>query len=334
MRQRTVFHHAAAKVLACAAFAAMGLQPALAGVNSVVTYDDFTFSDADDPYGGDDTHDVRGPGHGTGYGAPNAALSVSNPAGLDPYSHLPYDFQGDFSGSAQTTEGVNKAKARAEGRESVVDGQRLTGVYALSGWHERIVVSGGTGKGTLTLTARLDGNISVWGPANAQGLSGRAGGWLNYLVSDHAIGSDFDLFHEGFAFSCAGDAAQGCDHDTAAFQDVGSLEVVADQSLTFDQTTTLLIPFEYDKPFYLYGTLEVGAYAFNVGAGAEADFLHTGKITSFLAPAGSKVILASGAYADFALPAVPEPTTGLLALGGLIAAASLRRRTGLLSRHP
>lgn len=331
MRQRTaVLHRAAAKALACTVLAAMGLQPAFAAVNSLATYDDSVFVDVSDPFG---DGPIRGPAHGTGHGLPSASLSVSNPSGIDQSSGLPYLFEGDFSSSAQTTEGVNKAFARAEGRKSVVDGQNLTGVYALSGWHERIVVSGGTGTGTLTLTAQLDGNISVWGPANAQGLSGRAGAWLNYVVSDQAIDSSFDLFDAGLAFACTDDDAQDCDHDTTFFRDVGSLAVVADQSLAFDETTTLSIAFEYGKPFYLYGTLEVGAYAFNVDAGAEADFLHTGKITSFLAPAGSTVTLASGAYKDFAL-AVPEPSTGLLVLGGMVLASCLRRRAGPRSQRP
>lgn len=327
MRQRTaVPQRAAAKALACAAtLAATGLQPAVAAVNSLVTYDEFVFVDVSDPFG---DGAIRGPAHGLGHGLPSASLSVSNPSGIDQNSGLPYQFEGDFSSSAQTTEGINKAFARAEGSKSVVDGQRLTGVYGLSGWHERIVVSGGTGTGTLTLTAQLDGAISVWGPANAQGLSGRAGAWLNYVVSDQAIGGGFDLFDSGLAFACTGDDAQECDHDTALFRDVGSLSVVADQSLAFDETATLTIAFEYDRPFYLYGTLEVAAYAFNADAGAEADFLHTGKITSFVAPAGSTVTLASGAYKDFAL-AVPEPATGLLALGGLAVAAILRRRPKL-----
>lgn len=323
MQSRIAVQRALFKALISAAIVTTGVQPAMAGINSAVTFDEFTFDDVNDPYG---SGDVRGPAFGPGYGQPTASLSISNPAGPDPYSNLPYSFQGDVSGSAESSEGVNKARARADSRQVTVNGDRLTGMYALSGWHERIEVSGGTGAGTLTLTARLTGNVDIWGPANAQGLSGRGGASLNYVVSDQAINSDFDLFNQGMAFSCAGEEAANCDHDPTVFRDVGSTFAVFDQSQAVDQTITLTLPFEYDKPFYLYGTLEAFAYAFNVGAGADADFLHTGQITSFKAPAGSIVKLASGAYADFALP-VPEPTTPLLAVAGLMAAAWLRRRS-------
>lgn len=287
-----------------------------ASVNTITTFDEFNFNDVADPYGSF-TSQIAGPAYSLGYGTPNSNLLLSNPTGSGASNpDWYYNFQGDLYAAAQTSEGTNKALARADSRETVVDGDRLVGVYGISSWQEQITVTGKSGSGILNLTARLDGSIQVWGPANSQGLSGRGLASINYLVSSTPTSHDFDPFQSGLSYACA-ETDLYCDYDRTQFTSVGSIFIESDQTDHFDQVVHLTIPFQYDVPFYLTGTLEVAAYGFEFGSGALADFFNTGKITSFSSPSGSTVNLASGAYEAFALTTpVPEPQAWLLAMAG------------------
>ncbi|MFN4265197.1 MAG: PEP-CTERM sorting domain-containing protein [Aquabacterium sp.] len=288
-----------------------------ASVNTITTFDEFNFNDSLDPYGSFESQ-VAGPDYGTGYGVLDSKLSTSNPTGFGTRNpSWTYNFQGDLYAVAQSSEGINKALARIDSRETVVDGDRLVGVYGISSWQEKITVTGGTGSGVLKLSARLDGHVKVWGPTNIQGLSGRGLASINYLTSTTPMAPDIDPFQSGLSFACA-DTDLYCDYDRTLFTSVGALVIESDSSTHVDQIIDLTIPFQYDKPFYLTGTLEVAAYGFEVGAGAESDFFNTGRIVAVSAPVGSTVHLASGSYAAFNLPSpVPEPQTWLLALAGL-----------------
>lgn len=304
-----------------AALACAGWQPALAAVNSISNFDIFTYA-LSDPYG----HTIVGPQYSPGLGVTGAEMSVQNPAGLDTRWSPPafYDFQGQFSSQAESHEGINKAWASATSQQEVLEQDELLGVYALSSWHERILVTGGTGTGTISLTVHLDGNISVWGQPTSEGLSGRGLASLNYLTSDAPLSPGSDPLQLGLAFDCSANPSD-CDYDTQVFHTVGGIYVESDQDLAVDKTTTLTIPFEYGKAFYLYGTLEVNAYGFNVGAGAKADFFNTASIVEFKVPDGATVTLDSGRYSAFALP-VPEAHATWLCLSGLGVWWVLRRR--------
>lgn len=312
-------------LLTCLAVAAA---PAQAAVNTIATFDEFTFHQETDPYG---SGHATGPDYDSGLGHAAASLSATNPNN-GPYASQPYDFQGSLHVEAATQEGLNKGRVWIDSQETVLNGDRLVGAMALSSWHERILITGGTGTGTISLTARLDGNITVWGERNVQGLSGRGLAALTFLTAAIPLQADDNPLHMGLAFPCGADE-DGCDYDRSVFKTVGGLSVESDESLAYDETTTLTISFEYGVPFYLYGTLEVNAYGFNTGAGAEADFFNTGRISAFQAPTDAIVTLASGRYDAFALPTpVPEPATVLQWLAGMavLAGAGLcgHRREG------
>lgn len=291
-----------------------------AAVSSVATYDNFVFDAKNDPYG---SSDIRGPAYAPGQGS--AAMSVRNPSGVTPEG-LPYSFQGQLASGAYTVEGINRAFAQTSSDQVVVDGDRLTGVYGGSGWHDAITVTGGTGSGVLTLTARLEGTLDVKGPLNSQGLNGAAGASLHFMRSATPLNAGEDPFEVELAFAC-GPQDSPCWYDTERFSSLASLPVEAREHRAYDESVTFDIPFTYGETFYLFGTLETAAYAFNVGASASADFFNTGRIVAFQAPDGARVSLGSGQYANFALP-VPEPLTAWQALTGIavLAAWSARRR--------
>jgi hypothetical protein len=300
-----------------------------AEVFSQATIDASVYTE-DDAFGGDITRVfiVDGLTYSDGLGRRTASVHASSPR----FSEPGWDLAGTYAASSVTEPGINKAYASASGSTEVLEGLPKIGAMALSGWSEQITIHGGHGAGALSLTARLDGQISITGSTNSQGLRGVGLAYLHFLTSTLPPSSVLrNGFEQGLAFPCAIQKSQ-CDYNRDHFQSVGLITTGdSTSSLAFDQTATFSIPFEYNVPFYLYGVLEVNAQAYNPDVTVTANFLNTGRITALVSPPSSIVTLGSGAYSAFALPSpVPEPGALWLALAGLVAVATPRwwRRQG------
>lgn len=302
--------------------------PAHAGVFSQATVDTNIYR-VDNAFGGDNkvVYTANELPYSNGLGESSAAVGVDSPT----FSQTSWSLPGSYRASSVTEHGVNRAFASASNPSVVLDGTYVVNALALSGWHEQITISGGQGAGTLTFSARLDGNITITGSPNSEGRTGLGLAYLHFLTSTAAPRTILnDGIGQGLAFPCGPDD-DTCDYDPEQFNSVGLISIESNVSRLFDQTATFVVPFEYDVPFYLYGVLEVNAQAYNSNVAATADFLNTGRITTFVAPQGSMVTLESGAYGAFALPSpVPEPDSIRLALAGLVTGGVLmllRRRS-------
>lgn len=238
---------------------------------------------------------------------------------------------GSFSGSALSAAGVNKARSSAEGGSAsgYTDGASWSaGLNVASVWFERFTVTGGTGTGQLTLSVVLDGQLSVSGPGNDDGLSGLASIGFNVLTTT----GGFSLFDGGYhptrhglAFAC--DDPTDCDYGI----DLTSVGHYYEHTYTGSsvlQRVDATVSFTYGVPFYVIGALEASSYAYQLGAQASSDFYNTARVDTLTAPANAVVWVESGAYASFGLTApVPEPSTWLMLLGGLaVTGAATRRR--------
>lgn len=241
---------------------------------------------------------------------------------VNPFAHpgagLPGP-EGRYAAEGQAGYGINRASAQVEATSESGAGRWSAGAYGGAAWYERITVTGSTGTGQLIFQIGIDGVIDIAGPANAQGLSGMAVVGYNLLKSEQPFDFTQDpLLDSGLAFACDAAIGTDCDHDAQRLVSMGSYLKLADSSESIDHLLTVVVPFTYGEAFYVIGAMEVGAYAYQAGASARADFLHTADVLRVLAPDGAVVSLASGAYASYGLPAVPEPGTWALLAAGLV----------------
>lgn len=196
-----------------------------------------------------------------------------------------------FTASAQTHYGVNQATSGTTSN---------TLAYAGSLWWDQYTISGGSGTGSASFSAALDGGL---------GSSGLAGAGVGYVL---AISSTLPTsFNIDFASLTPLNTSSWLDTQLAAFNTPSGANVLAYYVDGVSGTSNKLIDqlfagnfgFTYDTPFYIGAALLTGAG----GDSGSANFFNTATFNIALA-AGDTLMVASS---------VPEPGEWAMLMAGL-----------------
>lgn len=185
---------------------------------------------------------------------------------------------------------------------------------AISIWAEEFVITGGTGTGSVLVSAAVTGQF---GPKPAPSYGG-SGAYFLFVAEAAEIDA---LFAQPLAYMNEADFSGAT---LSLVQNVLKPGLTDDgeslpQGSAFGRTLTGTIEFTYGEPFYVVSVL--GGYANDFGV---LDAFNSAEF-GITAPAGAALTAASGfTYAA----AVPEPSTyALLAAGFAIVGCCVRRRS-------
>lgn len=195
-----------------------------------------------------------------------------------------------FISTAQTNFGINQATSGTTAN---------TLAYAGSLWWDQYTISGGSGAGSASFSAALDGSLT------SSGLAGAGVGYV--LAVSSTLPTSFDI---DFSTLNVLDTSNWLDSQLAAFNTPGGANVLAyyvdgvsgNDLKAIDELYSGSFAFTYDTPFYIGAALLTGAG----GNSGTANFSHTATFNIGLS-AGDTLMVAS----------VPEPGEWAMLLAGL-----------------
>ncbi len=236
---------------------------------------------------------------------------------------------GGATASAWTDYGANHASASY----TAGDGTSLASLGA-SLWFDQITITGGSGTGTATFHATLDGTVTAGGPDGAAayvlGVStinpatlalGMASPTLPLDLSSTQITpvASYLVGTSGAQSACLLQLGGTC----PLFN-----QVVNGGTIAVNAPLSGSVTFTYGQPFYLLGVLGTGAgenFSATIGSTTTLDFSHTGLLNQIVLPQGAILTDASGA--PYTVAAVPEPGQWAMLLAGLgLLGMAVRRR--------
>ncbi len=195
-----------------------------------------------------------------------------------------------FTSSAQTDFGINQATSGTTTN---------TLAYAGSLWWDQYTISGGSGTGSASFSAALDGGLTS---------SGFAGAGVGYVLAvSSTLPTSFDI---DFSTLTVSNTSSWLNSQLDAFNTPGGTNVLAyyvdsvsgNSIKAIDQLFAGSFDFTYDTPFYIGAALLTGAG----GDSGTANFFNTATFNIGLS-SGDTLVVAS----------VPEPGEWAMLLAGL-----------------
>ena len=253
---------------------------------------------------------------------PTNGLSFNNlQYNINPKTTVNVNDNAGATASAMTDYGANHAYASYANTDTASS----VGALAASLWFDQITINGGTGTGTATLNASLNGTADVGAPDGAAAYvlgtstinpvtiaSGLSSPSLPLTVSASALTpvASYIVGTQGAASACLLQFGTSC----PTFNQV--LGTGAGQTIQANLTGSFT--FTYGQSFYLIGLLGTGVM--NNGSSISPatttfDFSHTGLLNQIVLPQGASLSDASGA--SYNIAAVPEPAEWLTLVAGL-----------------
>ncbi len=232
------------------------------------------------------------------------------------------------SASALTDYGANHASASYTAGDS-------TSLAALGAslWYDQITITGGSGIGTGTLHAALNGTVNAGGPdgAAAYVLGTSTVNPVTLALGMSSPTLPLDLGSAQIA-PVASYLVGTSGAQSACLLQLGGIcptfnQIVGSGTTAINATLGGSFSFTYSQPFYLLGVLGTGTGEnFSATSGTTTfDFSHTGLLNQIVLPQGATLTDASNTMYNVA--AVPEPAQWAMLLAGLgLLGMAVRRR--------
>jgi len=215
---------------------------------------------------------------------------------------------------AATYFGINKVSG-SSGPYATVGSPNGNFASAISRWTDQVVITGGTGTGTVEFGVHLNGSLSTFAYLSSALL-------FNYDVNGQPTSSSAE-FH--YLFSHFPDAFG------SPVPGYGSTYPCVSGPCIVDNEYTTTYTFNYGTPFLLSGLLYLNAgHSAPAFTATFADFSSTAVLNEVMLPNGATLQSASGT--EYPLSAVPEPETYALLIAGLGLLGFVARRKRKLAR--